>query len=286
MGSSLACSSNNSANAAPLPPAARPTPPAAFKVSTVAINPAVVNAGVQALITAKITNTGTADDKYRSSVRIDNITKPSLPSFLPSNEVKIAAGETQVVSVTTTINFPGTYQVSWDGVNQTLVVNPEETPLANGAQTTALGSAPDFSATDVVTNKKVSLKDYKGTVVLLNFVNYGCNPSLNDTVSAQLMAIKQLQQTRGDFVPISVFCGCCSPDVLRQFSKQNNFNWPWILDTDYSIATKYSKYLTKYGYPTLIFLDKDQIMNEVAGSTGISALNDKINKIAPVQIKP
>jgi len=124
------------------------------------------------------------------------------------------------------------------------------------------------------------LKQYSGKLILLNFVNYGCNPSTNDKVSAQLLAIKQLQQQRSDFVPISIFCGCCPPDVLRQFAKENSLNWPWILDTNYSIASKYAGAVQQYGYPTLIFIDKNQQINEVSGLTDIDALNASLDKIA------
>ena len=190
-----------------------------------------------------------------------------------------------MLSVITTINNPGTYKVNWDNVSQNLMVNPEEISAANSSQITTPSAAPDFSAVDVVTGKKVSLSQYKGSIILLNFVNYGCDPSTNNRVGAQLLAMKQLQSQRSDFVPFSVFCGCCPPEVLRQFAKENGFNWPWILDTDYSIANKYANYLKKFGYPTLIFIDKDQLITEVTGYTDLTGLNDKITKIAGTQAK-
>jgi hypothetical protein len=252
-----------------------------FKVTNLSLNPAEVNAGVQLLIAAKVTNTGVADDVYQTNLRIDNTAKPALPSFLPSDKVKIAHGTTQLLSVTTTINNPGTYKVTWGEVSQTLVVNPGETAASSNSQNAAPATAPDFSAVDVVTGKPVSLKQYKGSAILLNFVNYGCNPSTNQIVGAQLLTIKQLQTQRNDFVPVSVFCGCCFPDVLRQFATDNNLNWPWILDNDYSIASKYASSLNKFGYPTLIFIDKDQFITNIAGSTDLSTLNNKISAITP-----
>jgi peroxiredoxin len=131
----------------------------------------------------------------------------------------------------------------------------------------------------VVTGKAVSLKQFAGTPILLNFVNYGCSPSINNVVSAQLLAIKQLKQQRSDFMPVSVFCGCCPPDVLRQFAKQNNFDWPWILDTDYSIAAKYGNYLKKYSYPTLVFIDKAMVITEYTGAIDIPTLTKKIDNL-------
>ena len=241
LGLSVACTSSRAATGSPSPTASQPPSSGTFKVTELAVNPAEVNAGVEILITAKVANTGSAASRYRGSVRIENLTKPSLPSFLGSQEVSIPSGSTQLVGVVTSIKYPGKYKLTWDEMSREVEVTPAEAPSSSGGALT--GPALDFTATDVVTGKTVSLKDYKGSPVLLNFVNYGCDPSLNEKVSAQLMAIKQMRQQRGDFVPISVFCGCCPPEVLRQFAKENNFDWPWILDADYSIAAKYGNVL-------------------------------------------
>lgn len=285
-GALVSCTSSQAA--APVPQSTTPlssTLPKVFMISNLAVNPAEVNAGVQVLIAAKVTNASAVDDNYQSSVRIDSTNKSSLPSFLPADVVKIRAGATQILSVVATLNNPGTYKVTWDDVSQPLVVNPGETLAPNNAPNNATATAPDFTAVDVVTGKTISLKQYSGSAILLNFVNYGCNPSTNQIVGAQLLAIKQLQSQRTDFMPISVFCGCCPPDVLRQFAKDNNLNWPWILDSDYSIAAKYASSLQRFGYPTLIFIDKNQAITEVTGYTNLSTLTEKINKIALDQIK-
>jgi hypothetical protein len=283
LGLSLACASPNPSPIGSSGTGVLPSPaPSVFKVDSLAINPAEVNAGVQALITAKVTNTGSASENYAAEVKVISPDKPSLPAYLYSNEVIIPSGGSQLLSVSATINYPGLYKVVWGGASQDLKVNQDEqVKTASSPQDSAPGLAPDFTAVDVVTGNTITLGQFKGTGVLLNFVNYGCSPATNDVVSAQLMAIKQLKSQRSDFVPVSVFCGCCPPDILRQFAKQNNLDWPWILDTDYSIVGKYSNYLKKYGYPTLVFVDKNMQVTEVAGSTNAAALADKINKISP-----
>ncbi len=282
---SAACSNTQVAK---LNPSAAVTPtsqPSVFKIDNLAVNPSEINAGIQTLVTAKVTNTGGIDTSYRGNIRLDNTTTPSLPTFLSSDSVNIPARATQLLSIPMTVTNPGTYKVTWDGVSQTLVVNPEDDSNSNNPQSIGPSTAPDFSAVDVVTGKTISLKQYNGSIVLLNFVNYGCNPSTNQIVGAQLLAIKQLQSQRNDFVPISVFCGCCPPEVLRQFAKDNNLNWPWILDTDYSIARKYANYLKSYGYPTLVFIDKDQLIQGFSGYLDLSTLNTKLNDIATIGVK-
>lgn len=74
--------------------------------------------------------------------------------------------------------------------------------------------APDFTGTDVTTENTVKLSDYIGKAVLLNFVNYGCDQRTNQVVSEQLLAIKDLYESRNDFEPLSVFCGMVSAVLL------------------------------------------------------------------------
>ena len=117
-------------------------------------------------------------------------------------------------------------------------------------------------------------------MVLLNFVNYGCDPSTNNVVSKQLLAIKELQQTRSGFTPVSVFCGCCPDDVLKDFATQNDLEWPWILDTDYSIVNSYLDYLRRYGYPTLIYIDQEMHIRDVTGYNGLDDLSAKLDLLS------
>ncbi|MDP2932179.1 MAG: redoxin domain-containing protein [Chloroflexota bacterium] len=139
--------------------------------------------------------------------------------------------------------------------------------------------APDFTGVDVVTGKTISLASFKGSVALLNFVNYGCSQDINNIVSAQLLAIKKLWQQRTDFLPVSVFCGCCPPEVLRQFARENGLSWPWILDTDTSIIAKYLAYVQQYGYPTLVFVDKEQYIRAVTGYSDGGSLSAELDRI-------
>jgi hypothetical protein len=210
-----ACSTSNAATGNAPPKSAAANPPGVFRVDNLAVNPAQVNAGVDALITAKVTNTGLTTQKYEGQVRLDNLSEPALPTFLTCQLVNIAPGSTATVSVPTTINYPGQYKVTLEGVTQNIMVNPSVPGSASALSFSPGASVPasDFTAVDVVTGKKVSLSDFRGKPILLNFVNYGCNPSVNDVVSAQLLTIKNLKDLRSDFYPVSVFCGCCPPEV-------------------------------------------------------------------------
>ena len=143
-----------------------------------------------------------------------------------------------------------------------------------------LTPAADFSAVDVVTGESIMLSQFTGSVVLLNLVSYGCNPSQGELVSKQLLAIRDLVEQGVDFVPLSVFCSCCLVDVLRDFAQQNDLDWPWILDSDYSIASKYGQYLAQFGYPTLVFIDRGQTIRDVAGYLDAATLRTRIDQVS------
>ncbi|MDO8568875.1 MAG: redoxin domain-containing protein [Dehalococcoidales bacterium] len=256
-------------------PAASSAPvPDVFKTSTLTINPSEAYAGVQIMITAKVTNTGSAATTYTPKLRIDNVSNVALPTFLYLRDATIAPGATQQMSFVVSPDNPGKYRVTWNELAGEFNVVENAAYAGN-----ATAAAPDFTGVDVVTGKKIALSQFKGSTVLFNFVNYGCDPSVNSVVSAQLLAIRELQKQRKDFVPVSVFCGCCPPDVLRNFAKQNNLSWPWILDTDNSIARKYMTYLRKYGYPTLVFIDEGGVIRDSAGYTQVSGLSEKLDKL-------
>jgi len=253
----------------------------AFKIAKLAINPVEVNPGVEAIITAEVTNTSDTKDKYNAKLRIDNVKKELLPAFFNSEEVTIAAGETQLMSFLVSTKRPGTYIVTWGKLTgEYVVVEPDRTAETDDPKTDNSSpiTIPDFTGVDVVTNETISLTQFKGSTIILNFVNYGCSSSLNQVVSAQLLVIREVRKQRDDFMPISIFCGCCPEETLREFATQNNLTWPWILDTDYSIIGKYADHLSKYGYPTLVFIDKELNLSEVTGYCDVSTLELNIDK--------
>ncbi len=254
-----------------------PPAPTVFQTASLAINPAEVNPGVEIIITAQVTNTADTEASYSAGLILNDVT-------VETTEVTMAAGESRLLSFVGAIATPGTYEVAWaELVGEFLVTRLTGEFVVVDAEPLDLDSsqiaAPDFTAADVVTGETFSLGQFSGSTVLLNFVNLGCSSRLNQIVSDQLLAIKELRGQRDDFMPVSVFCGCCPPDLLREFAVQNELTWPWILDTDNSIVLKYERYLRQYSYPTLVFIDKEQNIREITGYIDISTLNVKIGEI-------
>jgi peroxiredoxin len=248
-----------------------------FETTDLAINPAEINPGVEVIITAQVVNTGDTEGIYTAGLVIDDATTAT-------TEVALAAGASQLVSFTGSVATPGNYKVTWaELVGKFLVPRLTGEFIVVGDDPPEFSDvnikAPDFTAVDVVTGETISLDQFSGAPVLLNFVNYGCSPELNQVVSAQLLAIRDLKEERDDFVSISVFCGCCPEDLLREFAEENELEWPWILDTDYSIVNKYASYLMEYGYPTLILIDKERYIREVTGYNDVNSLMAKIDEV-------
>ena len=248
-----------------------------FDTTELSVNPVEVYAGVEVVITARITNTSNSTQTYTAGLRLDDET-------VATKELTFAPGETQPVSFIGSVSAPGKYTVTWtELVGSFLVPRLTEELLVVEDDATEPGEyripAPDFTAKDVVTGESITLFQYAGSKILLNFVNYGCDPTTNKVVGKQLLAIRELKEQDTDFIPISVFCGCCPEDVLRDFAKKNDLTWPWILDSDNSIVRIYGDYLRKNGYPTLIFIDDSQNIHEVTGYTNVSDLEEKINRM-------
>ena len=252
--------------------------PSLFDTTELSVNPVEVYPGVEVIITAQITNTSDSAQTYTAGLRLDDET-------VSTKELTFAPGETQPVSFIGSLSSPGKYKVTWaELVGSFLVPRLTGELLVVEDNATESGDysipAPDFTAKDVITGESITLSQHAGSTILLNFVNYGCDPTTNKVVGEQLLAIKELRDQGTDFVPISVFCGCCPEDVLKDFAEQNDLTWSWILDTDYSIVQSYANYLRKYGYPTLIFIDESQNVREVTGYTDVPELEEKINRIA------
>ncbi|MBM4432763.1 MAG: peroxiredoxin family protein [Chloroflexi bacterium] len=251
-----------------------------FAVSSLTVNPPEANTGVSVIVTAKVTNTGNTKDSYNPKIRIDNVAGGALPSFRYLKDVEIPTGKTELLSFVLPSESPGRYKVTWGDLSEEFTVVKDAKHYAGDDNASNKVAAPDFTSVDVVNNQQITLSSFKGSMVLLNFVNYGCDPSLNNVVSKQLLAIKELYSQRKDFTPVSVFCGCCPPEVLRDFAEQNDLAWSWILDTDYSIVNSYLSYLRQYGYPTLIFIDQEQYIREVTGYSDLPTLSAKLNQIS------
>jgi peroxiredoxin len=113
--------------------------------------------------------------------------------------------------------------------------------------------APDFSLTDLDGNT-VSLTDFRGQGVLLNFWASWCGPCRTE------MPYLQEIHEQWSYLGIAVLAVNLeeSQTTVNNFVTDNNLTFPVLLDTQAEVAKMYSI----SAIPTTVFIDKDGIITE------------------------
>ena len=97
--------------------------PATFTISNLAIAPASVNVGQEAMATVDVSNTGEVESSYSVVLTIDE-------AQVETKETIISAGATKTVGFTLAQNTPGLYEVNINGLERVLKVwGAVQTPL-------------------------------------------------------------------------------------------------------------------------------------------------------------
>ena len=108
-----------------------------------------------------------------------------------------------------------------------------------------LPAAPQFTLTDLDGNM-VSLSDYAGTPLLVNFWATWCPPC-----RSELPLIQEYQDKFGDeFIVLALSGGETAQDV-QSFITANGYTFMVLLDSEYAVAEQYGV----RGYPTSFFID-------------------------------
>ena len=108
--------------------------------------------------------------------------------------------------------------------------------------------APGFTLTDI-TGKKLSLSDFRGKVVILDFMGSQCIPC-----KEQVVELRKIHQTnsRVEILSISVYHGEGWDKELQSFASSFDVRWRMATDTDGTVT----KYQIK-AIPTIIILDQN-----------------------------
>ncbi|MDP2932391.1 MAG: TlpA disulfide reductase family protein [Chloroflexota bacterium] len=111
--------------------------------------------------------------------------------------------------------------------------------------------APDFTLLDLEGNR-VTLSDFRGKVVFINFWASWCPPC-----RAEMPDIEAVYQKYKDKGVVVIGIDIMEPeDVVRQFVRQGGYSWTFVLDSTGEIARDYRI----AAIPTSFFLDKDGII--------------------------
>ena len=132
-------------------------------------------------------------------------------------------------------------------------------------------AALDFKLIDL-NGKEVSLSDFKGKKVFLNFWASWCPPCISEMPDIE----KLYTETKdSDLVILAVNLGEDKATV-KDFSDTNKYNFKILLDTDQSVGKQYNI----SAIPTSYFIDKEgNIVSTVKGSISLEKMKSYISKL-------
>lgn len=106
--------------------------------------------------------------------------------------------------------------------------------------------APDFTVQD--TDRKVSLHDYRGKIVILNFWSAHCAPCI-----AEMPSLVQLQKRMGDKITVVGVAVDTENDEYHAFLRKHSIDFLTVLD---SAKSSYNLYGAT-GYPETTIIDRN-----------------------------
>jgi cytochrome c biogenesis protein CcmG/thiol:disulfide interchange protein DsbE len=132
--------------------------------------------------------------------------------------------------------------------------------------------APAFTLSDIDGNS-ISLTDFAGKPVLINFWNTGCPPCRDEIPYLQQVYDENIGT---ELVMLTINIGE-SADTVKDFFQDRNLSLPVLFDTDITVARTYGV----LGIPTTFFIDKEGIIRaKVIGAfPGKSAIYSRLSEI-------
>ena len=115
--------------------------------------------------------------------------------------------------------------------------------------------APEFTLTDL-NNKKVSLSDYKGKYVMINFWATWCSACKSEL--PDLEKFYNENKNNKDFKLLTIDVGE-NKDVVEKFMKENKYNFDVLLDKNTEVSYDY----TATALPTTVLIDKEGYIKKI-----------------------
>lgn len=114
--------------------------------------------------------------------------------------------------------------------------------------------APDFTLIDLEGNQ-VSLSDFRGKTVFINFWATWCGPC-----RAEMPEIEAIHQEYKDKDVVVIGMDVFEPEgVVRQYIEEGGYSWTFVIDTTGEVTTSYKV----TAIPTSFFIDSEGIIRAV-----------------------
>lgn len=147
------------------------------------------------------------------------------------------------------------------------------TGCSGGSSTGVIGEpAPDFTLPNL-DGESVSLTDFEGRPVLINFWNTGCPPCREEMPYLQ----EVYDERQGsELVMLTINIGQNAATV-KSFLHDNNLSLPVLLDADAAVARRYGM----PGIPTTFFIDRDGILRVkvIGGFPNKTVIDSRLSEI-------
>ncbi|MBA7495787.1 Thiol-disulfide oxidoreductase ResA [subsurface metagenome] len=147
--------------------------------------------------------------------------------------------------------------------------------LITGCSAPEIGkSAPSFQLTDI-NGQSISLSDFQGKPVLINFWATWCAPCLFEMPYIQEVYDEWAE--RG-LVVLAINVGE-SLTMVKEFMHYFNFSFPVLLDMKKNVAAKYNV----IGYPTTYIVDSESIIRDIriGPFRSVAEIEDILSRILP-----
>jgi peroxiredoxin len=153
---------------------------------------------------------------------------------------------------------------------------PTSTPTSTTTAPQIGKMAPDFQLPQLE-GQTVSLRDFRGQPVLLNFWATWCGPC-----RYEMPFIQKVYDERNDYSPPLVVLAINSgeaPSLARDFIESNDYSFPVLLDTSQEVFIAYN---LRY-FPTTFFIDGNGIIEviKVGAFSGVAEIEANLSKITP-----
>ena len=165
------------------------------------------------------------------------------------------------------------------------LLRPGSTPTASSSKSTSSGApvglqvgdaAPNFTLT-TSGGKQVSLSDFRGKPVMLNFWYATCPGCLAEIPGMQ--RYYSAQQAAGKNFVILGVNSVDDPQTSQQFAQQYGLTYTLVMDNNQQVATLYNLTAT----PTSYFIDRQGIIRStVVGPVDDATLQQKVAEISQV----